>query len=217
MKNLLALIRLLVAFSNLKGAKFVNIKRYNAESGEIADHLVNMNISVMNAKEKDNATLHSVTDSKLSEISKGREIGLEVFNMALSELKASSDQNIKPNLEDRTERSQATTNSYIHITPAIKILRSDTTDKQGNPNGKGFRGDIHLFGMTINKTNVDDSNVEPRKPVNSADKTIAKNIIKKNLDLRERKFRTYKFRRMENVVINKQVVDGQEAHVLTIG
>jgi len=207
MKNLLALIRLLVAFSEMKGAKFVAVKNYHADSGEIADHVVNMNISVMNAKQGDNKTLHAVDDTKLSEIAKGREIALEVFNMALSEMVKSSDQNLNPDLTKRNARSQATTDAYIHLSPSIKILRNDTAD------GKGFRGDIHLFGMTISKVVIEQGEF---KQVNSADKTIAKRIITKQLDLRAGKFRTYKFRRMGNVVINKQVIDGEMANVLTI-
>lgn len=207
MKNLLALIRLLIAFSEMKGAKFVSVKNYNADSGEVANHLVDMNISVMNAKKRDNETLHSVNDSKLSEIAESRSIALDVFNMALSEMVASSDQNLNPDIEKRNKRSQATTNSYIHLTPAIKILKEDTAD------GKGFRGDIHLFGMTISKVVIEEGEF---KEVKSADKTIAKRILTKELGLRSGKFRTYKFRRMGNVVVNKQVIDGQEANVLTI-
>ena len=208
MKNLLALIRLLVAFSQTKGAKFVSIKRYNAENGEIADHLVNMNISVMNAKKGDNSTLHSVTDSKLSEIAKGREIALDVFNMALAEMIKSSDQNLNPDKSKRTAPSQRTTDSYLHLTPSIKILLND------NDRG-GQRGDIHLFGLTIAKTNIDKSNAE-YKQVNSRDKTIAKKVITKSLDLRAGKFRTYKFKRMGNVKINKQIIDNEPAHVMII-
>jgi hypothetical protein len=207
MKNLLALIRLLVAFSEMKGAKFVSIRNYHADNGEVANHVVNMNISVMNAKKGDNSTLHSVTDTKLSEIAKGREIALDVFNMALSQLVASSDKNLAPKVEDRNRRSQATTNSYIHLSPSIKILKEDTKD------GKGFRGDIHLFGLAVSKVVIEEGEY---KQVKSADKTIAKRIITKELALRSGKFRTYKFRRMGNVVINKQIIDGQEANVLTI-
>ena len=211
MKNLLALIRLLIAFSEMKGAKIINISRYTADNGEIADHRVNANISVMNAKKSDNDTLKSVDDTKLSKLAETRSIALDVFNMALSEMVASSDKNLSEKVEDRTAQSQATTNAYIHLSPSIKILRNDTAD------GKGFRGDIHIFGMTIGKFNIDDSNVEPRKPVNSSDKTIAKKILTKELDLRAGKFRTYKFRRMNSISVNKQIIEGEEVAVLTIG
>jgi hypothetical protein len=59
--------------------------------------------------------------------------------------------------------------------------------------------------MAISKTVVKAG--EPKKPVKSADKTIAKNEITKSLDLRAGKFRTFIVGNVETVKLNGETLE----------
>ncbi len=179
--------------NNLNGAKFININNYHSEkSGEIANHNILTNISVMNAKEKDCNTLQNCTDNDLTSISKSASkiIAFDIFKLALSEMKTSAVKNLSENIEDRTAQSQAQTNAYIQLSKAIKIHK-DT-------------GNIHVFGMAISKRVIVPGEY---KPVNSADKTLAKNAITKQLDLRAGKFRTFILGNIESVTLNGETLN----------
>jgi hypothetical protein len=157
---------------NLNGAKFININGYKSEkTGEVANHNIITNISVMNAKTKDFETLKS---ADVVSISEGKTIALDVFKMALSEMLVSAEKNLSEKMEDRTAQSQAQTDAYIHLSPAIRIHKET--------------GNVHIFGLANSKKVLVAGTY---KEVNSADKTIAKNVITKSLNLRAGKFRTF--------------------------
>lgn len=98
---------------------------------------------------------------------------------------ASSEKNLSENLEDRTKQSQAQTEAFIQITPAIKLLKET--------------GEFHVFGQAISKV----IHVKGEyKKVNSRPKTLAKNEITKSLDLRAGKFRTFKVEGIETLKVD---------------
>ncbi len=188
MKNLRNLFD---GIANLNGAKFITLNGYVSEkSGEIANHNILTNISVMNAKTKDFETLKNADVEVLSKQSK-QGIALEIYKTALSEMLTSAEKNLSENIEDRTAQSQAQTDAYIHISNAIRLHKET--------------GNIHIFGMAISKTVVKAG--EPKKPVKSADKTIAKNEITKSLDLRAGKFRTFIVGNVETVKLNGETLE----------
>jgi hypothetical protein len=162
-------------FASLKSATFISINNYLAStSGELADHVVNVNISVKNAKEADLKKLQAVTPADLKAISQKSKIDFETVSQAYSELLTSAVRNLSEDKEDRTAQSQAQSDAYIFLTPAIRLHKETLT--------------IHVFGQAISKHVIVEGQY---KPVKSAPKTIAKNLIKKSLDMRSDKFRDF--------------------------
>jgi hypothetical protein len=163
-------------FASLKGASFISINDYlSSTSGEIANHVVNVNISVKNAKEADLKKLQSVTPADLKRISEKSNFSMDVVSQAYSELLTSAVRNLSAEIEDRSAQSQAQTDAYIFLTPAIRLHKETLT--------------IHVFGQFISKHIIKEA--DPKKPVKSSDKTLAKKAIKKSLDLRTDFFRDY--------------------------
>ena len=172
MKNAKNLIN---KFQGLKSASFISINNYvSSTSGELANHVVNVNISVKNAKEADLSKLQAISVTDLKAIAEKSGIDMETVTLAHNELTASAIKNLSENIEDRTKQSQAQTDAYIFITPAIRLHKETLT--------------LHIFGQAINKTVLIQGTY---KTVNSKPKTIAKNTIKKYLDLRSEKFRDF--------------------------
>lgn len=179
------IIRLFNRIANLKGAKFISLVEYESEkTGEIATHVINTNISVMNAKRKDFETLKSKSLLKIEASA------LDVYNLALSEMQASAEKNLNPDLSKRTNQSAAQTDAYVQLTPAIKVHK-DT-------------GNIHIFGMAISKKVL---KAGEYKTVKSADKTIAKRDITKQLNLRAGKFRTFIVSNVNDIKISGETIE----------
>jgi hypothetical protein len=169
----------------LQGAKFIAINDYNSTTtGEIANHIVNCNISVENAKKTDLAKLQSCKDSDLLDVANASKIALDVVRTAYSDLLMSAQRNLSTNPKDRTAQSTGQTNAYVTITPAIKFHIASRK--------------FHIFAQTISKKVLVPGEY---KTVNSNDKTLAKNAIKKHLDLRSEKFRNYIIENIDNVTI----------------
>jgi hypothetical protein len=162
-------------FDGLNGVTFISINNYEAKtSGEIANHTLNVGISVENAKQTDLNRLNGVTDSDIQNIATSSKIDVETVKLALSEMIISATKNLSADLSERTNQSQAQTDAYIFITSAIK-MHKDT-------------GLFHIFGQHISKKVLVAGTY---KAVNSSAKTNAKTAIKKYLDLRSEKFRTF--------------------------
>lgn len=187
MKNLK---RFFDGMENLNGAKFITIKGYKSEtSGELADHNILTNISVMSAKQKDFETLKSA-DLEVVTKKSAKSIALDVFKVALSEMLTSAEKNLSENKEDRTAQSQAQTEAYINLSNAIKIHKET--------------GNIHIFGMAMSKNVIVAGTY---KQVNSSDKTIAKKEITKSLELRGGKFRTFILGNVNEVKMNGETLE----------
>jgi hypothetical protein len=188
--NLTSLKTFFTAFFNVKGVTFINLSNYISQStGEISDYVININLSVKNAKETDLKRLQSCTDADLKAISEKCKVNIEVCKVALSEMVNSAIKNLSEKLEDRTAQSIAQTDAYINVTPALRIHKET--------------GALHIFGQSVRKT------VKVKgeyKTVNSSAKTIAKNTIKKELDLRSDKFRTFIVENLEQFKIDGQTL-----------
>jgi len=173
--------------SNLKGAKFISLNNYSAVNGEIANHTILTNISVMNAKLKDLNTLKTAVISELDL----KKIALDVFSKAHGEMLTSAIKNTSEKKEERTNQSQAQTDAYLSISNAIKIHKET--------------GNIHIFGMANQKKVLVEGT--PKKPVNSSDKTIAKKMITKQLNLRAGKFRTFILDNVKSVNMEGETIN----------
>lgn len=193
MKNLIAIIRMLLAIAGLKGAKFVSLKGYvSTESGEIADYVINTNIDVMEAKKKDLETLQNCNTETLKVIKRNtaKDIALEIYSLAYAEMLESANKNVSANIEDRTVNSQAQTDAYEHLTAGIKVCKSSD--------------EVHIFGMIDQKNLV---KAGTYKEVKSSDKTLAKKAITKQLNLRAGKFRTFKVLNVSEAKVSGEVFE----------
>lgn len=163
-------------FDELKGANFVNIKGYTNSQGEISDQLINANINVENAKQKDLETLKNFDVATL------QVENVELAKQALNELITSAEKNLS---NDRTKQSQGQTDAYISLGHGLKLHKDSRT--------------IKVSGMIINKTVIAEG--EAKKPVNSSEKTKLKNLIKRKAELRMNKYRTFTLDNIDEVAI----------------
>ena len=176
--------------SNLSGAKFINLNGYKSEtSGEIANHNILTNIIVMNAKKKDLITLQGA-DVKVISDKASKQIAIDIFSQALSEMVISAEKNTSANIEDRTAQSQAQTDAYLPITNSLKIHKET--------------GKLHIFGFANQKKVLVKGEY---KTVNSSDKTLAKQQITKVLKLRSGKFRTFIVENIESVTLEGKTLN----------
>jgi hypothetical protein len=180
-------------FNKFNGAKFISI-RYTSKNGEVAIHVINTNISVMNAKQRDFQTLKTPSFAAkkqvlTSALNKG--IDKKIVKLAWSELLVSAEKNLSENIEDRTISSQAQTDAYENIINGIRLHKET--------------GHLHIFGQAISKKVLVEG--EPQKESKSAPKTIAKKIITKALDLRAGKYRTFILPEVEQVKINHETIE----------
>ena len=179
------------SFENLNGVSFIRINNYIAKTtGEVANHTINIGLSVKNAKETDLMRLKACNDKDLIMISTASSIAVDICRVALTEMLASAEKNLSENKEERTNQSNGQADAYIYITSAIRIHK-DTQE-------------LHIFGQAINKVVLVKGEY---KSVNSSDKTLAKNAIKKHLDLRSDKFRDFIVANVESVKMNGETID----------
>jgi hypothetical protein len=183
--------RFLDKFNSLNGAKIIAINNYLSEkSGELANHRINVNISVQEAKRKDFESLKSVTAKDLKDIATASNIAVDVLKISLSEMLTSAEKNLSEKLSDRTAQSQAQTCAYVDLAPGVK-LHPETLA-------------IHIFGMAIDKTVLIKGTYEV---VNSSDKTLGKKAITKHLDLRAGKFRNFILANADNLKVSGTCIE----------
>jgi len=176
---------------NLGGVKFIAIYNYLSKTtGEIANHTVNIGLSVKNVKENDLAKLQACNDEDLKAISEKSGIAFDVCKTALAEMIESAKKNLSENKEERTAQSTGQTDAYIFITPAIRIHK-DTQE-------------LHIFGQGIQKKVIVEGEY---KTVNSSAKTLAKKAIKKALNLSADKFRDYIVANIKAVKMNGETLE----------
>jgi len=178
-------------FQNLKGSSFIAINGYESKSTmEIANYVVNVNISVKNAKETDLQRLKACNDNDLLNISASSGIAVDICKQALQELLASAEKNLSADIEDHSNQSKGQIDAYINLTPAIR-LHKDTMQ-------------VHIFGQSISKKVLVKGQY---KTVKSSDKTLAKSAIKKHLDLRSDKFRDFLVGNLDEIKINGETLE----------
>jgi hypothetical protein len=181
-------------FNNLQGLKgvtFVALNNYLSKTtGEIANHTVNIGLSVKNVKENDLVKLQACDEATISAIALKSMLAVEVCRIALAEMIESAKKNLSEKPEDRTTQSQAQTDAYIFITPAIR-LHKETQE-------------LHIFGQGIQKKVIVEGEY---KTVNSSAKTLAKKAIRKALNLSADKFRDYIVANVESVRMNGETLE----------
>lgn len=169
---------LLLSFSKVKGARFFALNGYVAKTtGEVANHVLNLNVSYANAQAKDLEYLKNLDVATLD--SKG--LGKDLMEQAKQALIGSI---IAPS----KARSEGQINAYTHICNGIKV-HNET-------------GDIYIHAMAHSKNVLIEGTY---KEVKSAPLTIAKNIIKK--ELKHTKYRNFKLSNTLAAKINGETLE----------
>ena len=176
-------------FQNLKGASFIAIKNYSNKYGEIADLVVNANVSIHNAKEKDLQTLKSLTDKDLQDIANETSLPLETLQVALAEMIASAEKNLSADMNEHTNQSKAQAEAYIHLTPSVK-MHKDTMN-------------VFVSGFINNKKVIVEGEYPQRK---KREKTLCKDAIGKHVGLRMNKYRQYNIGNIDQINITGETL-----------
>ena len=185
--------RFLDKFRNLNGAKFIGINNYlSVSTHEIANFILNVNISIENAKKTDYERLMNCENKDLKDISLSSGIAIDILKLSLAEMITSAQKNLSANIEDRTAQSQGQTAAYIPLAQGVK-LHTDTLE-------------VHVFGQLIKKELVKlGDNYKPTP--NSSDKTLGKKAITDHLDLRAGKYRTFVVGNADSLKVDGTVIE----------
>lgn len=175
-------------FSTVNGAKFIAVNGYESKSsGEVANHNINVNVNVENAKKADLIRLKNFPASQLNEIALNVGASKEDALRAIEELIISAEKNLSKDKADRTNQSQAQSDSYASL-------------------GKGLR--LHLDTMEVYISGFANSKVVIKegifKTVNSKPKTLVKKTISKTLKMY--KFRNFKLGQAETLTVTGSTI-----------
>jgi hypothetical protein len=79
--------RFLDKFNSLNGAKFISINNYlSVSTHEIANFILNVNISIENAKKTDYERLMNCENKDLKDISLSSGIAIDILKLSLAEI-----------------------------------------------------------------------------------------------------------------------------------
>lgn len=174
-------------FETVSGAKFVSINGYENSKGEVANHIINVNVSVENAKVKDLETLKNFPANELNIIADKVGASKEDALRAIEEMVASAEKNLSKDKADRTAQSQGQTDAYVSL-------------------GKGLR--LNLDNMEVYVSGFANSKVilveGEYKHVNSKPKTLVKKAITKTLKMYN--FRNLKLGNAESLTVTGSTI-----------
>lgn len=141
------------------GVSFFSIKNYTNKFGEVSNQLINVGINYGKSKEQDIETLRKADLTQMS------------FKSPITLIEKARTTLIEAFIKPDENRSNGQIDAYTQITPGVKV-HNET-------------GLMYIWGYRVNKT-VITPGVYP--VVNSKPDTIAKNELKKALDLKTEKF-----------------------------
>ena len=176
--------KLINEIKKLSGAKFVGINNYENSKGEIANHVLNLNVDIERAKKEDLKTLKNFSFSKLMKLSETHNIDLETACVALKELIVSSEKNLNGN---NTTQSKAQSDAYESLGKGLRLHKETLT--------------LYLTGFAHSKKIIKKGEY---KEVNQHQKTIIKNEIKKTLKMS--KFRNIAVKNAEKIQISGSTI-----------
>jgi hypothetical protein len=177
-------------FTIINNGLFVGIREYQTKMNEIANHVVKVNFSYMNAVNKDIEKLQNITQKDISNISLQFGVDVDLVNKAIEKLLTSFINN--QNKETQSNQSKAQKDIYIPVCPSIKMHR-DT---------KNF----HIYALAVSKEVIIKGEYNE---VNHRPLTIAQNAVKKYLDFTTAKFRNFIVspENLSAVAMNKNIIE----------
>jgi hypothetical protein len=172
--------QLMDAFLNYKGVGFISLQYRSKESNELSKCLYNIGAKFENAVKSDIDTLNEGVEYVESD-----KYTKADWDLALAESKQSL---IAPN----ENRSNGQKNAYVSLNESNNGLKLNYSTLE-----------VYLFAKQESKVVLEQG---VYKVVNSKAKTIAKNVIKKNL--KSAKFRTLILKNVAgSVKVNKQIIN----------
>lgn len=172
-------------FKSSKGTEFIGIRNYTNQKGEVSNQTLNVGVDVLKAKKADLKALQNLSIDQLKAIADTKGISLQVAESAFSELLMSELKNVSTEKELRTKQSQAQSEAYLHINKGMKFHKET--------------GALYVSGFVVAKTVLVEGEY---KPVNSSDKTIMKNLLKKHLNFKMNAYRSFTFADAKSYKIN---------------
>ena len=164
--------RIIALFTVLHGASFVGIKGYISKTtGEVSNHLVNVNFSYLNAVKKD---LKALNESTLKDVESIEKLGFnsELIIKAILKLKFSFEKNLNP--DTKSNQSKGQINAYTPICNSMKLHIES--------------GKIHIYALSVSKEILTKGTY---KKVNSRELTLCQNAVKKYFNFSTSKFRQF--------------------------
>lgn len=180
--------KLISSLNELKGARFIGVKNYIAKSsGEVADHVVNINVDYVKSKARDLEKLKSLTVNDVMLIIKETGYSFETVNTAMYELLNSLEKAV--NGEVKSNQSKAQSDAYTKIANGVKVHNKT--------------GQIYIYAMGVSKKVIVKGEY---KKVNSSEKTLAKRAIERHCDFKSTKYRNYIVDLADMYAVNGEVI-----------
>ena len=182
----IANIKTIVACKTIKGTSFVGVRGYQNSKGEVSNQTFVVGINYGKLLENDLKTLQAFDILPLI-----KKYDNEVVSKAYSELLVS--------LTKRTASEFEKT--LLRENNDSTINRSDAQSDAYTPLAKGLKSkdeNLFIYGLCVAKNVIIKGNYPT---VKSQLKTIVKNEIKKNAELREMKFKQFKLGSLETLNI----------------
>lgn len=154
------------------GSTFCGLTYTSKGTGEIANHVINVNTSYSNAVKHDIEALQNITDEQIVTISENGNFSVKLIQQATEKLLTSFINN--QDKDTASNGSVAQNLAYINITPCIKY-NFET-------------GLLYLHGASVSKTVLEKGIY---KTVNSRELTLCQNEIKKVLNFKTEKYRNF--------------------------
>lgn len=155
----------MVKLTEAKGTHFVGVRKYRNQQGELSNQTILVGFSYANAKETDLKTLKAADPVAVAEA-----VGypVDLVQVVFAELEKSL-------VSPEKARSEGQTNAYETVSNGVR--RHVET------------GDLYLTGLRVTKKVLEKGEY---KTVNSSDKTLCKNKVKKHLGFRTDQFVNFK-------------------------
>lgn len=194
-------LQTIVSFKKIKGAQFVGVRNYKAESGEESNQTFNVGVNYETVLQND---LKALLSLDLNPIVNKFDGNVALVNEAKESLENSlvkrlSDAETKAKLlaagDTTIIRSEAQKDAYVHIASGIKA--------------KEDKGEVwlYVYGFMVRKTIITPGVYKETK---SALSTIVKNAITKAAQLKGDKFRTFKLNNVGELRLSGKTIDFKE-------
>jgi hypothetical protein len=180
-KEIAKIVKMIIStFKEINGVKFAGIKEYTNNSGETANHVINVGFNYGNAVDKDLTALKSLTSEQIEEIAHNVSITIganvceenDVYSV-IDEMIASFEKN--KNSETASNASKGQSEAYEQITPGIKLHIES--------------GEIHIYALGVSKKVLVKGTY---KDVKHGQKWFIQNEIKKACNFSTAKYKNFK-------------------------
>lgn len=196
------LIDFITVTNNIKGVSFASFKNYANSNGEVANHKVNLGATLDNAKAKDLVNMQNTNANDMFEdfTFENSKIDFATFQKAFNELYDSlvkiGDKNLDGTVKVKSARSYAQTDAYTVINSSVKVHNELNR--------------LYIYGLRVSKE-ILEAGVYPT--VNKQAKTVCKDFIKNQLEMKHTKFVMYIVEGIDVMNMSKTSFDGVDLSI----